>query len=309
MSFNRKLLLGLVAVLLGYTAQAQDSTFSLQHEYMFANHLANQGDHHDAIYVLNRANVPSLSQLQSDSLNYLTGFYHYEIKELDMSVQHFKQVSPTSTFYLKSRFLGSFDYAYTNRPAEATAFLKASELPANDSKLAQLKNFELAGLALLRRDYDEFDTLSTLFTEDHYAFVKQQKKLLEMREQLNNTKRKSPLLGGLMSAVIPGSGKMYAGKWGEGMGAFSVVAGLGLATWESMRKDKRNNILANEGIIEEKEGISTQTYIFGTLFTIFYIGNIYGSVFTVKLKHNEQMQDINNQILFDLHVPLRTIFN
>lgn len=309
MPFSRTLFLGLFAVLLGLSASAQDTTFSLSRDYAFANHLANQGNHNDAIYVLNKAHKPGLSQAQKDSIDYLIGFYHYEVKQLDMSLQHFAKVTETSSFYVKSRFLGAFDYAFTNRPKEATAFLDASKLPVNDDKLAQLKNFELAGLALLRRDYDEFDTLASQFTEDHYAFAKEQENLLKLREKLNTMKRKSPFLGGLMSAIIPGSGKMYAGKWGEGMGALSIVAALGLATWESTVKDKRNNILIREGILDEKEGISTQTYIFGTLFTIFYIGNIYGSVFTVKIKHNEQMQDVNNQILFDLHIPLRTIFN
>jgi hypothetical protein len=39
------------------------------------------------------------------------------------------------------------------------------------------------------------------------------------------------------------------------------------------------------------------------------VGNIWGSVFTVKIKKREDEQLVRQKVLLDLQIPLRTIFN
>lgn len=281
----------------------------LQEELSFAQHLALQGNKHDAIYVLSQEPPFELERQQLDSIDFNIGWYYYEMKELDQSYQHLKNVSIQSAYYHQSQFFSAFNLAFTNRAPQARQFLLEIELPDGDAKLQQLRNFEYAGLSLLERDYTSFDSCAALFNNEHYAFAKQQDRLKEMKTELMNMKRKSPFLGGLFSAVVPGTGKIYAGRLGEGLAAFSVVSVLGLATFETLKTDKRNNIIIREDWVRETDGIPIQTYIFGSLFTMFYIGNIYGSVYAVKIEHNNRVAEVENQILFDLHIPLRTIFN
>ncbi len=72
--------------------------------------------------------------------------------------------------------------------------------------------------------------------------------------------RKSPALAGAMSAVVPGSGYLYAGRYGDGLVAF-VVNGLFIA----------GTVAA---IHQENYAVAA---IVGGIGVPFYIGNIYGS--------------------------------
>lgn len=75
--------------------------------------------------------------------------------------------------------------------------------------------------------------------------------------------RKKPVVAAFLSAVIPGSGKCYAGKWRSGMMAFLINAGYAVQTYESSVKLGRTHPF---------------TVINAGLFTVFYVVNIYGSV-------------------------------
>jgi tetratricopeptide (TPR) repeat protein len=72
--------------------------------------------------------------------------------------------------------------------------------------------------------------------------------------------RKSPELAGLMSAVVPGSGYMYAGRYGDGVVAL-IVNGLFIAGTVA-------------SIHQENYAVAA---IVGGIGLPFYIGNIYGS--------------------------------
>ena len=87
---------------------------------------------------------------------------------------------------------------------------------------------------------------------------------------------------------------MYAGKVGQGIAGLLSTSLFGLQAYEAYRKDGLN---------------SARFIIFGGLFSAFYVANIWGSVFTVKLRRDEFNNAVNKAILVDLHIPLRTIFN
>jgi hypothetical protein len=101
-------------------------------------------------------------------------------------------------------------------------------------------------------------------------------------------------VAGLLSAVVPGAGKVYAGQLGQGVAIFLQNSIFALQAWEGYRKDGPR---------------SARFLIYSGLFTVFYIGNVWGSVLSVQIKRQEMYERINNQILFDMHIPLRTIFN
>lgn len=81
--------------------------------------------------------------------------------------------------------------------------------------------------------------------------------LLDKNQELP---RKSPVLAGVMSAFVPGSGYMYAGRYGDGIMAF-IVNGLFIA----------GTVVA---IHEENYAVAA---IVGGIGLPFYVGNIYGS--------------------------------
>jgi TM2 domain-containing membrane protein YozV len=77
---------------------------------------------------------------------------------------------------------------------------------------------------------------------------------------------KSPALAGILSAVIPGSGKMYVGEWGDGITALLVTGLFAFLAYDNFQADH-----------------TTRAWIFTGLGAFFYAGNIYGSVASAQI--------------------------
>jgi tetratricopeptide (TPR) repeat protein len=87
--------------------------------------------------------------------------------------------------------------------------------------------------------------------------------------------RKIPGLAAIMSTIIPGTGKVYSGYWKDGIMSFIFVAAN---SWQTYRRYDKYGI-NNAGV-----------WIFGSLATGFYLGNIYGSIKAAK-KYNKTKND------------------
>ena len=81
-----------------------------------------------------------------------------------------------------------------------------------------------------------------------------------------NPPYKSPTLAGMLSAIIPGSGKMYVGEWGDGITALLATGLLAFLAYDNFRAEH-----------------NTRAWIFTGIGAFFYGGNIYGSVATAQI--------------------------
>ena len=77
---------------------------------------------------------------------------------------------------------------------------------------------------------------------------------------------KSPALAGILSAIIPGSGKMYVGEWGDGITALLVTSLFAFLAYDNFQADH-----------------TTRAWIFTGLGAFFYAGNIYGSIASAQI--------------------------
>lgn len=271
----------------------QENTADSEQDIKFIEYLIEKEEFNDAVFLLKKIMMQGNSDKQkSDTLNYLIGWCYYNLKELDSSAIYLLKVDSNSAFYSKSVFFSALEYAYLHKNDSAEKLL--TDFKTKEEIYDGLVNFEMAGLSLLKRNYNAFSKHADKFTHGFYQFAEQEKKMLMHADKLKKHRRKSALVAGLFSAVLPGSGKIYTGKTAQGIATFLQVAFIGLQ--------------AAEGYYHK--GIkSNQLYIFGGMFTIFYIGNIWGSVLSVKVNQREFENEIDNNILFDLHIPLRTLFN
>jgi len=261
-------------------------------EWSFARYLADKDAVDEAEFVLRHIDQKRLTTPQRDSLVYLRGWLAYGAKSLDSASQYLLRVSETSSFYVKSHYFGAYCLAFDHHRDSARAVMQY--LPAPDSTLSELKAFQQAGLALLQRQYTRYDSLRQQFNYTSYALSAEETRLDAYRRGLSAEKRRSPVLAGMLSAVVPGLGKVYAGKPKQGIAAFLPVLTLGLLTWEGYRKD----------------GPTSLRFLgFGSLFTVFYAGNIWGSAVSVKVRRDEFNRGYDNKILFDMHIPLRNLLN
>lgn len=280
----RGLLLVLIVFKIGIAA-GQNS-----HELKFINYLTNKGDYKEALFLAEKS-ISNLNPEQLDSLNYFKGWAHYSVKNLELSTLSLLKVSKTSPFYLKSRFFAGYNQTFLGNYNKAKEIF--NQTVVSDETNLSLLTFELSGIEMLEGNWFEAkNRLSAL--NQNIALINQQISTLNKicDEQVKH-RPKSPVLAGIMSGVVPGSGKIYVGKTGEGIASLITNVGFGLITWENYRKLGINNF---------------KTIFFGGIFAANYISNIYGTVVSVKIIEDEYQSSVHNQILFQLHIPLRNFF-
>ncbi len=90
--------------------------------------------------------------------------------------------------------------------------------------------------------------------------------------------RKSPLIAGIMSGLIPGSGRAYAHDYKDGIVSLIFVASTG---YQAYRRFKDKGVKSVSG------------WIYGGLTLGFYIGNIYGSVSSAKMFNQKKRDEYN----------------
>lgn len=91
--------------------------------------------------------------------------------------------------------------------------------------------------------------------------------LFQLTVDFQNEKYKSPAVSVLMSAVVPGSGKLYSGRFGDAMVSFLSVT---TNTWAAWRAFNKKGIQSANG------------WIFGSLAFGFYSANLWGSAKAAK---------------------------
>jgi tetratricopeptide (TPR) repeat protein len=275
----------LIFILLAHLGFAQNNS-----ELPFIVHLINKGYYNEVIHLIDRDSLYYTPD-QKDSLNYYKGWAHYSLKNLDQSTKSLLKVRKESSFYLKSQFFAGYNQTFLGNFDEARKIIR--QVNTEDETNLSLVNFELSGINMLQGNWSKAkEQIQQLNT--NIATINQQIVALSQIIKKQETHRsKSPLLAGVMSGIIPGSGKIYAGKTGEGIASMIATTGFGLITWENYRK---------LGIGHAK------TIFFASIFAANYVSNIYGSVISVRIIENEYKDAIHNQVLFQLHIPLRNFF-
>jgi len=97
-------------------------------------------------------------------------------------------------------------------------------------------------------------------------------------------KKKNPALAATLSAVVPGLGKLYTGNKKDALMSFIFV---GVNAFQSYRYFNKKGIK------------SVGAWVFGSLATGFYLGNIYGS-YKAALHKNKKINDAYQKQIFDI---------
>lgn len=92
----------------------------------------------------------------------------------------------------------------------------------------------------------------------------------------SQAKTKSPLTAGILSSILPGSGRIYTKDYTNALMSLLFIGG---SAWQSYRRFEKNGISSVSG------------WIYGGISLGFYLGNIYGSVKSAK-RYNKKL--INN---------------
>jgi len=99
--------------------------------------------------------------------------------------------------------------------------------------------------------------------------------------------QKMKWLAGLMSAIIPGTGKIYSGRTTDGLLSLITIAATGWQAYEGFHRDGTHSV---------------RGWIFGSMCAYFYLGDIYGSIAAIQIFNSQNENKLLNQIGISLRV-------
>ena len=218
----------------------------------FADHLFCEGDYLRAIEQYEFIQ----KQLVNDTIEFKILFGYSELGLYQESQELFEGVNAKSIFYPDAYLL-----SLKNELLTEPKFINASTIKSFNS--FQMKSFsKLNTISMLYAD--EFnitrEKFISPFDED------EQNSVSSFYDYKVEPPYKNPTLAGILSAIVPGSGKMYVGEWGDGITALLATGLLAFLAYDNFRADH-----------------TARAWIFTGLGAFFYAGNIYGSIASAQI--------------------------
>lgn len=275
-----KLFIGLLAFT--FTTSFAQSDSSLINHVSFYKHLIRTGEF-EALYNLTQAGIDQ--NYKSEPL-----VYHHALAALELG--KYESILKDDIFWHQN---DTSDLYFNFLVLESLAAIKLKKDSIACSKLNQLtsniKNDKQEELIFILNIYDtiirqkkELSPFScnriprlTLLTSEDV------KDILKSIQVLEHPKKKSALVAGLLSAIVPGAGKWYAGYFGTPFAALIINSVLG-------------GVALELGI---KQGWTSWPAIASyAAFSAFYAGNIIGTVYSVKIKKKENEAFYKSVLLY-----------
>lgn len=260
-------------------------------DFRFGNYLLGKGLLRDAMTLT--ATLPDDYTPEAlDSMRHLSGWIEYHNRLFAPAAERFSQVGSTSPLYPKSTFFGVVcdlergDIEGAKRRLDSFATTPAA------APYGELVAFERGGIALLEGNREEYEACRATFSYAHPILATEQHNL--DRVATTPARDLSPWVAGVASAIVPGLGKIYAGDVGGGVASFMMVGAFAALTATSWAK--------------AETPLNWRTLTYGTIGSLLYISNIFGSVASVKIYY-QNFEEINRQaVMYSIHIPLRDIF-
>ncbi|MEP4534906.1 MAG: hypothetical protein ABJ004_17565 [Cyclobacteriaceae bacterium] len=286
-----KITISLALLLIGLVFRAQAQT-SFQSDYGFIKHLESISSYDEASFFLRSIKDNHASEGQQDTISFYQGKFNYLKKNRFESISFFKNVGKSNLSYWNAaKFYSALQFAYLDNYEAGLSELSMVENLSSEER--ELLKLEQAGFSLLTRNYAHFDQISTSFDSEFFQFTEHQDELVRISSVLSGHKSKSPFLAGLFSAIVPGAGKYYIGQFGRGTMALMSNAVFALQAYEGYRKDGPK---------------SPAFIVFGSIFSVFYVANIWGSVVAVRVQEKSFYDTQDEMVVLHMHIPLRLLY-
>ena len=248
-------LFSLITLLSSLIFSQQIDFTSPQNIKLFADYLFCDKDYLRAINEYEKY----LSVVDDDSVHFKVAIGYSAINDQSNAYKKFSSIKISSSFYeqsrmeiLKSLYLQKIDSSY---------FLYADRLINSQSPFSnnayRLKN---SSLLLIKNDLPEKENFLIPFENE------EKNNLSNFYDLKKNPPYKSEVWAGVLSAIIPGAGKIYTQEYGDGITAFILTGLFAYLAYTNFDHDH-----------------STRAWIFTAIGAGFYAGNIYGSVASAQI--------------------------
>ncbi len=242
----------------------------------FADILYEQKDFIRAGWEYDRLRVLATDTVQSDSAMFKAGLAYMKGRDYESSEQRFQALITEDK---KTPLITDSRYYYARVGYFQGKFLQVSDfLEEQDYKKNRqlVLNGSLDILTITYARMNLWEKAKNVSCENHYGLPPERgAALCSLVVNGIDLPKKSKFKACLLSAVVPGTGKLYARRGMDALFAFILV---GTTTWQSY-----------EGF--DRDGSSSvQGWIYGVLAGGLYLGNIYGAAVSVDIFNRKQKE-------------------
>jgi len=253
--------------------------YSSENIRKFAEYLYQEGDYTRSVkeYELYLFNSPP----DADKTLFKIGLCYRHVGDTQKAIGFFKRVTkeyPQSDLNFSANYQVSYSYFLSGQYKESTGYINQV---LKETKIEKRQKLDIL-LALNYLNQRQWRSASKLLNSvsiplDDKVTDNIMQELRDRSREGMALKRKNRILSSLMSAIIPGTGKIYCKQYGNGIFSLAIVGTTGLLAWNGFHE---NGIRSMKG------------WIFGSLCTVFYTGNIYGSGISALAYNHQAETDI-----------------
>ncbi|MCF8363168.1 MAG: hypothetical protein K9G70_11155 [Prolixibacteraceae bacterium] len=248
---------------------AQDDIFDCNNSKRFANYLYNTGQFELAQHELERLSF----FCDLDQQNRLILLKTYRINEQHHKANQFFQ---TKEFSSIEKLPADYKMEYIRLMMSQQLYGEVKKAIENDLHFPEIFEYRL-GIELLQKNWEKAYLISK---EQNNINGLKATGLINIANESYQTERKKPWVATLISVVVPGSGKMYSGYWGDGLISFLFTASSSFFAYRAFNKYGADKVYP---------------WIAGGLAVSYYSANIYGSAKAAK-RYND---NLNHQYIHE----------
>ena len=243
----------------------------------FADFLYEQGDYLRAAGEYQR--YLFYQPRESEEMRYKIALCYRFAGQTEQSIQNFQmllQAYPEGRLTSQAYYQIGATYFLQDQFEQSVEFLR-EVLPHVTDARQHAEAEQLIGLSyLMQKQWSEAGQVFKTLRGSEVASVGQKAVVYySYAEKGADLPTRSPFLAGVLSTIVPGAGRLYAGRISDALTSLFIV---GLTGWQAYDGFQRDGISSAKG------------WTLGTLSGIFYVGNIYGSVISARV-YNRRVAD------------------
>ena len=287
-------LLLFMLLLLPATVHATQAGILLTDEILLklGDAFVSDGDYYRAITEYKKLLILFADSSRADTALFNIGMAYYQGEEYRAAVSTFSTFRsryPKSSHLARAAYHQGLCLVKLNEPEKASeAFAAAAVSPPGKKEEVRSASFGMAVAA-----FDRHDLVASRSTLEQFilqnpqdAAVPKAREAIELLDKNQLPPYKSPVLAGTMSAIIPGSGQLYAGRYGD---AFTSLLLNGL-------------FIAGTVVAVQNENYAVAG-VTGLIGLPFYIGNIYGGTNAATKWNMGLRKDLRGRLTLLLEYP------
>ena len=270
-----------ITPLLFTSAEESIKYYSPPNVRKFADFLYEQGEFRRAASEYQRyLFYVSEGSAEDEQIRYKIALCYRFAGQTEQAIQNFQtllQTYPESQFANRAYYQIGATYFLVDQFEQTAQFLR-EVLPHITDKCQHAEAEQLIGLSyLMQKQWSEANEVFKRLQRSNVIPVREKASVYHNYAEAGaQLPTRSPFIAGVLSTIVPGAGRLYAGfRIGD---AVTSLITVGLSGWQAYDGFRRDGLSSVKG------------WTFGTIGGIFYVGNIYGSVVSARV-YNRQVED------------------